>query len=185
MTEDAPMRPRTVLFLCTGNSARSIMAEAILRSMGGADFLARSAGTMPRGAVNPLVLEHLSRRGLPTEALRSKSWDEFDPRETPSAERLDLVVSVCDSAAATLSPKWAGTPVIAHWSLPDPGTDPTEDADDDEPMRVAIESACRRLESLIGRLVVVTAGGSQAADLAEVLTSAGLMRVSASDHDVD
>jgi arsenate reductase (thioredoxin) len=106
-----------VLFLCTGNSARSIFGEAILNSKARPDFTAYSAGSYPKGAVHPAALSQLELSHLPTEGLRSKSWNEFS---TPGAPKLDFVFTVCDNAARESCPIWPGQPITAHWGVPDP-----------------------------------------------------------------
>jgi protein-tyrosine-phosphatase len=109
--------PYRVLFLCTGNSARSIMAESLLRHWGKGEFVAYSAGSFPKGQVHPLTLELLERMKLPLEGLRSKSWDEFTG---PDAPELDFVITVCDKAKGEVCPIWPGQPITAHWGVPDP-----------------------------------------------------------------
>ncbi len=106
-----------ILFLCTGNSARSIMAEAILNHKGNRAFTAYSAGSHPSGKVRPEALRQLQLSGISTEGLRSKSWDEFS---TPAAPKMHFVFTVCDNAAREVCPIWPGHPMTAHWGIPDP-----------------------------------------------------------------
>jgi len=116
--------PYNVLFLCTGNSARSILAESLINQYGRSKFKGFSAGSHPKGQVHPIALELLQRMNFPTEGLRSKSWDEF---ATPGSPPLDFVFTVCDNAAGEVCPYWPGQPMTAHWGVPDPaaveGTD--------------------------------------------------------------
>ena len=121
--------PYNVLFLCTGNSARSILAEAILNKEGAGRFRAYSAGSFPKGAVHPAALKLLGELGYPTDGYRSKSWDEF---AAPGAPPLDFVFTVCDNAAGETCPIWPGRPMTAHWGIEDPaeveGTDIQKEA---------------------------------------------------------
>jgi arsenate reductase len=110
-------RPFNVLFLCTGNSARSILAESCLRKLGAGKFVAHSAGSRPNGVVNPWALKILDEEGFPTDGFRSKSWDEF---AVPGAPVMDFVFTVCDSAKNESCPVWPGQPISAHWGIEDP-----------------------------------------------------------------
>ena len=131
---------QNLLFLCTGNSARSILAEALLNREGGGRFRAFSAGSFPKGAVHPMALAVLRDRGLPTEGLRSKSWDEF---AAPGAPPLAIVVTVCDNAAGEICPIWPGRPMTAHWGIEDPARV------EGPGQKAAFELALRRLERRI------------------------------------
>jgi arsenate reductase len=117
-------RTYNILFLCTGNSARSIMAEALVTSMSKGRFQGFSAGSKPGGTVNPFAIEQVGKTGYPIDRLRSKSWDEF---ATPGAPHMDFIITVCDNAAGEVCPFWPGHPATAHWGFEDPaaveGTD--------------------------------------------------------------
>jgi arsenate reductase len=119
-------RAYNVLFLCTGNSARSILAESLLNTLGHGKFRAFSAGSFPKGQVHPMAVELLQRMNLPTENLRSKSWDEF---AAPGAPPIDLIFTVCDNAAGEVCPIWPGKPMTAHWGMADPAAVEGSDAD--------------------------------------------------------
>lgn len=136
-------RPYKVLFLCTGNSARSILAEAILRARGGERFLSLSAGSQPAGRVHPLAIELLQEKGFDTADVRSKSWDEF--RDMLSEAPLDFVFTVCDSAASETCPAWPGHPATAHWGIPDPAAA----AGSEDERRLAFATAFRQMEARI------------------------------------
>lgn len=139
MTDRIP----TVLFLCTGNSARSIMAEVLLNQMGRGRFKAFSAGSKPAGKVNPFSIETLRRLGMPTEGLRSKGWDEF---AAPGAQPIDFVITVCDNAAGEACPVWPGKPVTAHWGVEDPAAVQGSDEDKRKAFRHAAAILGRRIE---------------------------------------
>jgi arsenate reductase len=131
-----------VLFLCTGNSARSILAESLLNRFGAGRFRAFSAGSFPKGQVHPLALELLERMGLPTEGLRSKSWDEF---AAEGASELDFIFTVCDNAAGEVCPVWSGKPITAHWGIADPAA--VEGTEDERAL--AFRKTVRELETRI------------------------------------
>jgi arsenate reductase (thioredoxin) len=136
-------RVYNVLFLCTGNSARSILAEAILNRRGKGRFKAFSAGSHPKGTVHPLALALLERAGLPTEGLRSKAWDEF---AQPGAPKLDFIFTVCDNAAGEVCPIWPGQPMTARWGQPDPAVEEGTDLDKTNAFREAFRVLERRIE---------------------------------------
>jgi arsenate reductase len=137
-----PVRPLNVLFLCTGNSARSIIAESILRREGGGRTHAYSAGSHPIGRVNPRAIEVLQQNGFPIDDLRSKSWGEF---EKPGAPRLDVVITVCDDAARETCPIWPGQPVTAHWGVADPAAIEGRGADQVAAFRRAFQLLLTRI----------------------------------------
>ena len=136
----------TVLFLCTGNSARSILAEALLAHKGRDRFTSLSAGSFPKGEVHPQALETLRRAGLPTKGFRSKSWEEF---AGPDASSIDMVVTVCDNAAGEVCPVWPGGPIKTHWGIDDPAAAPAEEQE------AAFRAAYQQMETRIDRLVAL------------------------------
>ncbi len=143
MRTQEPDRPYKVLFLCTGNSARSILGEAILNKTGKGKFNAYSAGSMPKGAVNPHSIALLERLGYPASDLRSKSWDEFAQSGAPP---LDFVFTVCDNAANEVCPVWPGQPMTAHWGIPDPAAVEGSEAQIAQAFRDAFALLQRRIE---------------------------------------
>jgi len=142
------MRMLNVLFLCTHNSARSILAEATLNHIGGGRFKAYSAGSRPREnqQPHPLGLQALREAGIPTEGLRSKSWDEF---AAPGAPEMDLIITVCDDAAGEQCPYWPGHPATAHWAYADPSAVPGTDDDRLQAFRRTLVAIRRRLDLLL------------------------------------
>ena len=139
-------RSYNVLFLCTGNSARSILAESLLNEIGRGRFRAYSAGSHPAGQVNPFALELLEKNNFPAHDLRSKSWDEF---ALPEAPHFDFVITVCDNAAGEVCPVWPGQPMTAHWGIPDPAA---VDGSDETKRRVfvpAMEQLQRRISMFV------------------------------------
>ncbi|MEI9932333.1 MAG: arsenate reductase ArsC [Rhizomicrobium sp.] len=143
MRDQKLVHPFNVLFLCTGNSARSILAEAILNKIGAGKFAACSAGSRPKGAVHPHALALLQRLGYSTGGLRSKSWDEF---AVPGAPHLDFVFTVCDNAASEVCPVWPGQPMTAHWGVPDPAAVKGSEAQITAAFREAFLTLHRRIE---------------------------------------
>jgi protein-tyrosine-phosphatase len=131
-----------VLFLCTGNSARSILAESLLNHWGHGKFRAESAGSFPKGQVHPMAAELLKRANLPTDNLRSKSWDEF---ATPGAPSIDFIFTVCDNAAGEVCPVWPGKPMTAHWGIADPAAVEGTDAE----KAIAFRKALKELETRV------------------------------------
>lgn len=139
-------KTHNVLFLCTANSARSILAESLLNHWGQGRFRACSAGSFPRGTVNPLALQLLVQLNLPTDGLRSKSWDEF---ARPGAQSIDFVITVCDNAAGEPCPVWPGQPVTTHWGIPDPAAVAGTEAQRMQAFRQALYSLERRIKALV------------------------------------
>ena len=138
--------PRHVLFVCTGNSARSILAEGLMTHLAAGRFVAHSAGSQPIGVVNPLALATLRSLHIPTDGLRSKSWNEFSQ---PGAPTLDFVFTVCDNAAGEVCPVWPGQPVSAHWGLPDPAAVQGSDAERERAFRDTAVALKRRIELML------------------------------------
>jgi arsenate reductase len=161
-------QPFNVLFLCTGNSARSIIAEAILNKIGGGRFSAYSAGSQPKGRVNPDTIALLRGLGYDTSQCRSKSWNEFTE---PGAPQFDFVFTVCDNAAAETCPLWPGQPMTAHWGIPDPAAAKGNSAE----IAVAFKDAYRMLAQRIGIFVALPIRSLSLLTLQQRLQSIGRM----------
>jgi arsenate reductase (thioredoxin) len=145
MSDQTQHRPLNVLFLCTHNSARSVIAESIMNRVGAGRFRAFSAGSMPSGTINPHAVNLLQHLNYKTDDLRSKAWDEFAVLNNPDAPELDFVFTVCDNAAGEVCPIWPGQPMSAHWGIPDPSTATGSEAE----IAVAFAEAYRQLNSRI------------------------------------
>jgi arsenate reductase (thioredoxin) len=155
-----------VLFLCTGNSARSILAEVQLNALGKGRFKGYSAGSYPNGVVNPFAIEFLTKTGYPTDGLRSKSWDEF---AAPGAPVMDYVLTVCDQAAGEQCPFWPGQPMSAHWGVPDPAA--VEGSDDQK--RIAFRDTASVLRKRIELFTALPAASLDRMSLKSQLDSIG------------
>lgn len=157
---------KRILFLCTGNSARSIIAESVMNQLGNGAYRAFSAGSRPNGWVHPITVEVLAQNGYAVDGLRSKSWDEFSG-SGPDRAALDIVITVCDNAAKEACPVWPGSPLSGHWSVPDPVA-----VDGDGPaIRAIFAGTLQMLEGRIGRFVDLTATASGPGDLSSALRS--------------
>jgi arsenate reductase (thioredoxin) len=163
-------RPYNVLFLCTGNSARSIMAEAILNRVGQRKFYAYSAGSHPKGRIHPYALELLQRLHYDVSGLRSKSWQEF---AQPGAPKLNFVFTVCDNAAAEVCPVWPGQPMTAHWGVPDPAEATGNEAE----LRLAFADALRMLTNRINIFVSLPIRSLDQLSLKSKLSEIGRMPI--------
>ena len=169
---EATPKPYNILFLCTHNSARSVMAECVVNRLGRGKFVGYSAGSQPSGGLNPFVMTLLERLNYQTDGLRSKSWDEF---ATADAPRMDFVITVCDQAADEVCPAWPGQPMTAHWGFPDPssfkGTD-TETA-------AFVADVYRMIERRIDILVNLPISGLESLKLQQQLDAIGKADVGA------
>ena len=169
MTEQ---RSYNVLFLCTGNSARSVLAESLLNSLGKERLRGFSAGSFPKGQVHPLALQLLKRMDLPSEGLRSKSWDEF---AAPGAAAIDFIFTVCDNAAGEVCPVWPGKPMTAHWGIADPAAVEGSDAD----KAFAFRKALKELETRIKLFIALPIESLDALTLRERLRAIGQLPATA------
>jgi protein-tyrosine-phosphatase len=159
-------RARNVLFLCTGNSARSILGEALLNHLGKGRFRAFSAGSTPGGRVNPFALELIEASGIATGGLRSKSWNEY---EASSATPMDIVITVCDAAAKESCPVWPGQPINVHWGLADPAAVEGSDAE----KRRAFRDAYGKMQQRISKLMLLSLDGLDRTALRKQLAAIG------------
>jgi len=159
-------RTYNVLFLCTGNSARSIMAESLLNMLGKGKFQAFSAGSFPKGQVHPLAIDLLKRTKMPSEGFRSKSWDEF---AAPGAPPIDFIFTVCDNAAGEVCPIWPGKPMTAHWGIADPAAAEGSEAD----KAFAFRKALKELETRIKLFVQLPIASLDQMTLREKLRAIG------------
>lgn len=158
-----------VLFLCTGNSARSILAEAILNHAAKGRFRAFSAGSHPAGSINPFALEFIKQQGMPVTEMRSKNWAEF---AAPDAPQLDFVITVCDRAAGEVCPVWPGQPMTAHWGI----EDPSAAEGDDEMKRRAVAKAFRELNTRISLFISLPLQKLDSLSLKRELDAIGKLR---------
>jgi arsenate reductase len=154
-----------VLFLCTGNSARSILAESLLNSLGEGNFRAYSAGSFPKGQVHPMAVDLLKRMNLPTKNLRSKSWDEFAASGAPP---IDFIFTVCDNAAGEVCPVWPGKPMTAHWGIADPAALEGTDVEKASAFRKAFKELDSRIKLLISLPIGALDGMTLQARLREI-----------------
>ncbi len=161
-------RKFNVLFLCTGNTARSVLAEGILRKLGADHFQAFSAGSQPKGVVNPFALKVLAAQGYPADGYRSKSWDEFAGADAP---KMDFVFTVCDSAAGEACPYWPGTPMTAHWGIEDPAAVEGTDIEKER----AFNEAFRFMKNRISAFVALPIAKIDAMSLGGKLKEIGTM----------
>ena len=154
-----------VLFICTGNSARSVMAEGLMNHLGGGRFKAWSAGSHPNGTVNPFALQTLATWRIPTDGFRSKSWDEF---ALPGAPALDFAFTVCDNAAGETCPMWPGQPMTAHWGLPDPAAVEGTDAQKAKSFMDTAITLKRRIELMLALPLQSLAGMSLQTEIDQI-----------------
>ena len=160
-----PDRVFNVLFLCTGNTARSVLAEGILRKLGAGKFNAFSAGSQPKGTVNPFALKTLAAFDYPVDGYRSKSWDEF---AAPGAPKMDFVFTVCDSAAGESCPVWPGQPMTAHWGIEDPAAVDGSDIDKERAFADAFRFMRNRIQAFIALPVATLDNLSLTAKLKDI-----------------